>query len=235
MKGALCVRLVYCVEDDAGIRELIGCALGTADFEVEGFEGYEAFYDALKKKVPDLILLDIMLPLKDGMAILRELKHSDMYSDVPVIMLTAKSMETDKVRGLEAGADDYITKPFGVLELLARVKAVLRRSQTAAEGSIRRWGSLVLDYDRRTLKYGDRPVELTFKEFELLNYMMMNKGIVLSRDKILQNVWGYDYEGESRTVDMHVKTIRQKLVAGGCPDPIGTVRSAGYRFEGQSE
>lgn len=230
------MKLVYCVEDDCGIRELIGCALNTADFEVEGFDDCQGFYERLQKKAPDLILLDIMLPHKDGMAILKELKANSSYSSIPVIMLTAKSMEIDKVKGLEAGADDYITKPFGVLELLARVKAVLRRAGISRDdGSLLDYGGLTLDYGRRSLRFGDSPVELTFKEFELLHYMMVNRGIVLSRDKILQNIWGYDYEGESRTVDMHVKTIRQKLDAAGCPNYIKTVRSAGYKFEEQGE
>lgn len=224
------MRLVYCVEDEAGIRELITLALSTADFEVKGFEDAAAFYDEMKNRLPDLILLDLMLPKIDGMTILKELKNNSEYKGIPVIILTAKSLELDKVKGLESGADDFITKPFGVLELLARVKAVLRRSEVKVEDEIR-YKDLVLDYSKRNLQYMDKPVMLTYKEFELLHYLMLNKGIVLSRDKILQEIWGYDYEGETRTVDMHIKTIRQKLEAVGCTNYIATIRSAGYKLE----
>lgn len=232
------MKLIYCVEDDGGIRELITLALSTADFEVKGFEDADGFYSALKKKSPDLILLDLMLPKTDGMTILKDLKKNDEYTDIPVIILTAKSMELDKVKGLESGADDFITKPFGVLELLARVKAVLRRSgkkETDETPDIAEFNGLVLDYQKRTLFYNSNPVNLTFKEFELLHYLMLNKGIVLSRDRILQEIWGYDYEGETRTVDMHIKTIRQKLDAAGSPNLISTVRSAGYKLEESPE
>lgn len=226
------MKLIYCVEDDAGIRELITLALSTADFEVIGFEESQEFYAELKKRVPDLIILDLMLPKIDGMSILRSLKKEVSCSDVPVIILTAKSLELDKVKGLESGADDFITKPFGVLELLARVKAVLRRSvkKTSDDEAIE-YKELVLDYNKRTVLCNNNQVALTYKEFELLHYLMLNKGIVLSRDKILQEIWGYDYEGETRTVDMHIKTIRQKLEAVGCPNYIVTVRSAGYKLE----
>lgn len=224
------MKLIYCVEDDDGIRELIKIALNTADFEVVGFEEAKDFYEELKIKVPNLILLDIMLPKTDGMTILRDLKKALLYRDIPVIMITAKSMEIDKVKGLDTGADDFITKPFGVLELVARVKAVLRRSGKKEENIIENNG-LVLDYSKRTLNYNENSITLTYKEFELLYYLMLNKGIVLSRDKILQKIWGFDYEGETRTVDMHIKTIRQKLESAGCPSYIKTVRSAGYKFE----
>ena len=226
------MRLIYCVEDEASIRELITLALSTADFEVKGFEEATSFYAELKNKLPDLILLDLMLPKIDGMTILKELKDNPEYKRIPVIILTAKSLELDKVKGLESGADDFITKPFGVLELMARVKAVLRRSEKKIEEPIQ-YKNLVLDYNKRTLHFMDKPVTLTYKEFELLHYLMLNKGIVLSRDKILQEIWGYDYEGETRTVDMHIKTIRQKLEAVGCLNYIATVRSAGYKLEEQ--
>ncbi|MDF2949430.1 MAG: phoB [Sedimentibacter sp.] len=226
------MKLIYCVEDDAGIRELITLALSTADFEVIGFEESQEFYSELKKKIPDLIILDLMLPKVDGMTILRSLKKDQVYSDIPVIIITAKSLELDKVKGLESGADDFITKPFGVLELLARVKAVLRRSvKKTSEDEALEYNELVLDYNKRTVLCKSNQVSLTYKEFELLHYMMLNKGLVLSRDKILQEIWGYDYEGETRTVDMHIKTIRQKLEAAGCPNYIITVRSAGYKLE----
>ncbi len=226
------MRLIYCVEDDEGIRELITLALSTADFEVAGFEESGGLYAQLKNKIPDLILLDLMLPKTDGITILKELKKDSNYCRIPVIILTAKSMELDKVKGLESGADDYITKPFGVMELIARVKAVLRRSEKGtSENDVMKYGGLVLDYNKRTVFYTDNPVNLTYKEFELLHYLMLNKDIVLSRDKILSEVWGYDYEGETRTVDMHIKTIRQKLDAAGCHDYVATVRSAGYKFQ----
>ncbi|MGD9568989.1 MAG: response regulator transcription factor [Sedimentibacter sp.] len=226
------MKLVYCVEDDAGIRELITLALSTADFEVIGFEDSQEFYVELKKRVPDLILLDLMLPKIDGMSILKGLKKDANYSDIPVIILTAKSLELDKVKGLESGADDFITKPFGVLELLARVKAVLRRSfKKGTDDEVIEYNDIVLDYNKRTIQFNNNQVALTYKEFELLHYLMLNKGIVLSREKILQEIWGYDYEGETRTVDMHIKTIRQKLEAAGCPNYIVTVRSAGYKLE----
>lgn len=225
------MRLIYCVEDEEGIRELITLTLSTADFEVKGFEEARAFYNEMKNKLPDLILLDLMLPKIDGMTILKELKNNPEYKNIPVIILTAKSMELDKVKGLESGADDFITKPFGVLELLARVKAVLRRTEKKVEEEPVQYKDLVLDYSKRTLHYMDIPVTLTYKEFELLHYLMLNEGIVLSRDKILQEIWGYDFEGETRTVDMHIKTIRQKLEAAGCINYIATVRSAGYKLE----
>ena len=225
------MRLIYCVEDEDGIRELITLALSTADFDVKGFEDATTLYAEMKNRLPDLILLDLMLPKIDGMTILKELKNNAEYKSIPVIILTAKSLELDKVRGLESGADDFITKPFGVLEFLARVKAVLRRSEKKSEDEPVQYKDLILDYNKRTLHYLDNPVTLTYKEFELIHYFMLNKGIVLSRDRILQEIWGYDYEGETRTVDMHIKTIRQKLEAAGCTNYIATVRSAGYKLE----
>jgi two-component system alkaline phosphatase synthesis response regulator PhoP len=226
------MKLIYCVEDDPGIRELISCTLNTADFVVTGFEDPQDFLLELEKKIPDLILLDIMLPKIDGMTLLKKLKKDSLYCDTPVIMLTAKSMEIDKVKGLESGADDFITKPFGVLELIARVKAVLRRSGSKIEEkNIIEYNGLMLDYDKRDVSFENDSIALTYKEFELLFFLMINKGIVLSREKILQKIWGYDYEGETRTVDMHIKTIRQKIEQTGCPNYIKTIRSAGYKFE----
>jgi two-component system alkaline phosphatase synthesis response regulator PhoP len=226
------MKLIYCVEDDEGIRELIICALNTADFQVKGFADSHTFYAELNKTIPDIILLDIMLPDTDGLTILKDLKQHSKFQDIPVIMITAKSLEIDKVKGLESGADDYITKPFGVLELLARVKAVLRRGgPKKKEEDILKYNGLILDYKKRNLTYKDKVIDLTFKEFELLYYLMLNKGIVLTRDIILQKIWGYDFEGETRTVDMHIKTIRQKLELAGCPNPLKTIRGVGYKFE----
>ncbi len=223
--------LIYCVEDDDGIRELITCVLKSGNYDVKVFECAAPFNETIKKKVPDLILLDIMLPDEDGMSILRRLKANKDTADVPVIMLTAKTAELDKVNGLESGADDYICKPFGVMELLSRIKAVLRRSghKPAADNSLEIDG-LVLDSEKRTVEYNGTSVILTFKEFELLACLMRNRGIVLTREKLMEKVWGFDFEGETRTVDVHVKTLRQKLEAAGCTGLIRTVRSVGYKI-----
>lgn len=223
--------LIYCVEDDDGIRELITCVLKSGNYDVKVFECAAPFNETIKKKVPELILLDIMLPDEDGMSILRRLKANKDTADVPVIMLTAKTAELDKVNGLESGADDYICKPFGVMELLSRIKAVLRRSghKPAADNSLEIDG-LVLDSEKRTVEYNGTSVTLTFKEFELLACLMRNRGIVLTREKLMEKVWGFDFEGETRTVDVHVKTLRQKLEAAGCTGLIRTVRSVGYKI-----
>ena len=223
--------LIYCVEDDDGIRELITCVLKSGNYDVKVFECATPFNETIKKKVPDLILLDIMLPDEDGMSILRRLKANKDTADVPVIMLTAKTAELDKVNGLESGADDYICKPFGVMELLSRIKAVLRRSghKPAADNSLEIDG-LVLDSEKRTVEYNGTSVTLTFKEFELLACLMRNRGIVLTREKLMEKVWGFDFEGETRTVDVHVKTLRRKLEAAGCTGLIRTVRSVGYKI-----
>lgn len=223
--------LIYCVEDDDGIRELITCVLKSGNYDVKVFECAAPFNETIKKKVPDLILLDIMLPDEDGMSILRRLKANKDTADVPVIMLTAKTAELDKVNGLESGADDYICKPFGVMELLSRIKAVLRRSghKPAADNSLEIDG-LVLDSEKRTVEYNGTSVTLTFKEFELLACLMRNRGIVLTREKLMEKVWGFDFEGETRTVDVHVKTLRRKLEAAGCTGLIRTVRSVGYKI-----
>lgn len=223
---------IYCVEDDDGIRELIACALKTGGYEVTPFSSATDFYEGLRRKIPSLILLDIMLPEKDGMEILRELKANTLYSDIPVIMLTARSSELDKVNGLEAGADDYITKPFGIMELLSRVKAVLRRTGSGGASTAEQYivGNLVLDAPKHRVTVGEKEVELTYKEFELLLYMLQNRDIVLNRDQLMERVWGYQFAGESRTVDAHVKTLRQKLEQAGCPNIIQTVRGVGYKI-----
>ena len=222
---------IYCVEDDEGIRELISCALKSGGYEVKAFEKAVPFYEALKTRQPALILLDIMHPDEDGISILTNIKKNEVYSDIPVIMLTAKSSEIDKVTGLEAGADDYITKPFGVMELLSRIKAVLRRTKKdETTSNIISVGRLTLNFQKRLVKYDEKNVVLTFKEFELLAYLMQNQGIVLTREKLMEKVWGFDFEGESRTVDMHIKTLRQKLEQAGCVDIIHTVRGVGYKI-----
>lgn len=224
------MSLVYCVEDDDGIRELISCALRSGGYKVKAFPKAKPFYEELKATEPSLVLLDIMLPDEDGLTILSKLRNDPRMKDVPVIMLTAKSAEIDKVQGLEAGADDYITKPFGVMELLSRIKAVLRRSAKQNETSeLLEIDGCTLDASRRIVTYGENEVVLTYKEFELLMYLMRHRSIAVSRDKLMEMVWGYEFAGETRTVDMHIKTLRQKLEAAGCTDLIKTVRGVGYK------
>lgn len=223
------MNLIYCVEDDINIRELVVYALKANGFDAQGFEDAASFYAALKRRIPSLCLLDIMLPEEDGLSILKYLKQNIGTRDIPVIMLTAKSTEYDKVIGLDSGADDYISKPFGVMELLSRIKSVLRRcapQDTENQFSV---GPILLDVQRHSVSVNGNSVVLTLKEFDLLHYLMQNKGLVLSRDKIMTSVWGFDFEGESRTVDMHIKTLRQKLGAGGAL--IETVRGVGYRIK----
>ena len=218
--------LIYCVEDDDSIRELICYALKSGGYQAEGFAESGDFWRRMEENTPRLVLLDIMLPGEDGMQLLHKMKNDAAQRNVPVIMLTAKTTELDKVAGLDAGADDYITKPFSVLELLSRVRAVLRRSQPTGAETLS-CGEVTMDPLRRTVTSCGHPVELTYKEFELLCYMMRNYDIVLSRTRLMENVWGFDFEGESRTVDMHIKTLRQKLGAGG--SIIKTVRGVGYK------
>ena len=221
--------LIYIVEDDEDIRELSIYALRGAGFECEGFESAADFQAALSEKRPDLALLDIMLPGEDGLSVLRKLRAGSRFSSLPVIMLTAKGSEADKVKGLNLGADDYVSKPFGVTELTARIHAVLRRAGAAPrEEEGLSFRDLELNEERREVKVEGEPVQLTYREFELLRYLLLNCGIVLSRNKLMDSVWGYDYAGESRTVDMHIKSLRQKL--GSACDYIKTVRNVGYKI-----
>ena len=224
-------KWIYYVEDDTSIRELVLYALKTAEFQVMGFENAASFYKRMKEQQPDLILLDIMLPDEDGVSILKKLKSRPDTENIPVIMMTAKSSEYDKVLGLDSGADDYITKPFGVMELISRVKAVIRRSDRSkgSAGEVLKIGELVLDEQKHEVYARGQEVSLTFKEFELLSYLMKNRGLVLSRDKILNTIWNYEYEGESRTVVVHIGSLRQKL--GTCGDFIKTIRGIGYKIE----
>ena len=224
-------KWIYYVEDDTSIREMVLYALKTAEFQVMGFENAASFYKRMKEQQPDLILLDIMLPDEDGVSILKKLKSRPDTENIPVIMMTAKSSEYDKVLGLDSGADDYITKPFGVMELISRVKAVIRRSDRSkgSAGEVLKIGELVLDEQKHEVYARGQAVSLTFKEFELLSYLMKNRGLVLSRDKILNTIWNYEYEGESRTVDVHIGSLRQKL--GTCGDFIKTIRGIGYKIE----
>jgi two-component system alkaline phosphatase synthesis response regulator PhoP len=222
--------MIYCVEDDRSIRELIIYALKSNGFDAIGFGEGGPFFQALENGLPSLILLDIMLPGEDGIEILKRLKASPRTRHIPVIMLTAKSAEYDKVLGLDSGADDYITKPFGIMEFLSRVKAVLRRAGSLNTSSELSAGRLTMNIDRRAVLVDGQEVSLTFKEFELLKYLLKNAGIVLTRDKLLEEVWGYEYEGETRTVDVHIRTLRQKLGEAG--SIIETVRGVGYRIGG---
>ncbi len=215
---------VFMVEDDENIGELVRYALSGSGYKVYLFEDGNAFFTALEKTRPDIVLLDIMLPDTDGVALLQKLRKTH---STPVIMLTAKGSELDKVRALNLGADDYVTKPFSVVELTARIQAILRRSMSAQE--LLAVGSIAIDILAVKVNVGDTPIELTRKEYELLLLMARNVGHVVTRDTAMNEVWGYDYEGESRTVDMHVKTLRSKLGTAG--DQIKTVRGVGYKLE----
>lgn len=219
---------IYIVEDEANISEIEKYVLVNSGYEVECFENGNDFFRACEKSLPQLIILDIMLPGQDGLTILKILKSDDKTKYIPVILVTAKSTEMDKVKGLDMGADDYMTKPFGTMELVARVRALLRRTEKDEELQELVYKEIFIDEEKREVKINEEVCNLTFKEFELLKYLVLNAGIVLSREKLLENVWGYDYEGESRTVDMHIKTLRQKL--GDKGNYIKTIRSVGYKI-----
>ena len=224
------MQKIYVVEDDDNIRDMLLYALSSAEFEAEGFADGESFWSAIESADPSLILLDIMLPKEDGISILKGLKQLPKRKTIPVIMLSAKGTEYDRIKGLDLGADDYITKPFSVLEVLSRVRAVLRRCGTAESKTILETGKISLHTDKRSVFANGGEMALTYKEFELLRYLMINSCIVLTRDKLLEEVWGFDYNGESRTVDMHIRSLRQKL--GDCGNIIKTVRNVGYKIEG---
>jgi len=223
---------IWIVEDDEDIREIVLYALRTANFETIGFDCGNDFFVMLEDKAapsPDLVILDIMLPGDDGLAILKMLRQNSQYHNLPIMMLTAKGSEHDKVKGLDLGADDYLTKPFGVMELLSRIRALLRRSNFASnDEQIYTYENIKMNHANRHVSACDEDISLTFKEYELLHYLLINKGIVLGRDKILEAVWGYDYEGESRTLDMHIKRLRQKLGTSG--EHIKTIRNVGYKL-----
>ena len=220
--------MIYFVEDDSNIRELVVYTLNSTGFEAMGFSKPSEFWQTIKLRTPSLILLDIMLPEEDGLSILQKLRSNADTASVPVIILTAKADEYDKVRGFDLGADDYVPKPFGMMELVARVKAVLRRVERETTPSEYHIGALYVCPKKHIVKVNDEPVVLTLKEFDMLCYLLENKGIVLSRDQILNKVWGYSFDGESRTVDVHVRTLRQKLGDGG--DAISTIRGIGYKI-----
>lgn len=223
------MALIYVVEDDKNIREIECFALTNAGHTIVECSSGREFDKKLLEKVPDLILLDIMLPDEDGLQILSRIRNVPATKKVPIIMVTAKTTEIDKVKGLDMGADDYLTKPFGVMELISRVKALLRRSGRMENEKLFLVGNLYIDDERHIVNAYGEPVELTYKEYELLKYLVINQGIVLSRENIMQKIWGCDYEGESRTLDVHIKTLRQKLGTLGAY--IKTVRNVGYIIE----
>ena len=227
------MALIYVVEDDANIREIETIALKNGGHTVEGASCARELFEKIEEKVPDLAIVDIMLPDKDGYEIVKELRGNLATAGLPIIMVTAKSTEMDMVKGLDIGADDYIKKPFSVMELITRVRALLRRTRNLESQKIFSVGKILLDDERRAVYVCDKNVELTYKEYELLRLFMANPGIVLTRNMIMQKVWDTDFEGESRTVDMHIKTLRQKLLdEGGC---IKTVRNVGYVMELKDE
>ena len=222
--------MIYCVEDDDNIRELVIYTLETIGLKARGFAEGSAFMEALAFDTPELILLDIMLPGDDGLELLKKLKSSPKTKGIPVIMVTAKGTEYDKVIGLDSGADDYVTKPFGMMELVSRIKAVLRRSGKVEDRIDMELSGLRMDIKKHDVTLDGKQVALTLKEFELLEKLMRNQGIVLTRDQLLTEIWGYDFDGETRTVDVHIRTLRQKLGAKG--EIIQTVRGVGYRVGG---
>lgn len=225
--------MIYCVEDDSNIRELVVYTLESTGMKARGFEDGRAFMEALAFETPELVLLDIMLPGEDGIEILKKMRNSTKTKEIPVIMVTAKGSEYDKVIGLDTGADDYITKPFGMMELVSRIKAVLRRTVREKEDTKYQVGNLLVDVEKHKVKVDGKTVALTLKEFELLEKLMKNRHIVLTRDRLLEEIWGYDFTGETRTVDVHVRTLRQKLGTAG--ELIETVRGVGYRIGGDNE
>ena len=220
---------IYIVEDDLNIREIETFSLKNSGYSVVDFECAKDFYKKLDEKVPNLIILDIMLPDEDGLSIVQRLRKKADTKNVPVLLISAKTSEIDVVKGLDMGADDYLTKPFGVMELISRVKALLRRSSYSENEKVLSLREILMDDEKRSVYVNDEAIELTFKEYELLKLLLINSGIVLTREKLMEKVWGTDFEGESRTLDMHIKTLRQKLKSAG--SYIKTVRNVGYMLE----
>ena len=225
--------MIYILEDDESIRKLVIYALETQGFEAAGFENAEKFWKPFHDKKPELVLLDIMLPGEDGLSVLRKIRKED--DKIPVIMLTAKSTEYDKVTGLDMGADDYVSKPFGIMELISRIKAVLRRSEVKPSQSAGEYvrGKLKVSWDKREVYVGDEAAMLTLKEYELLRMFIENSGVVIEREKLLQKVWGIEAERENRTLDVHIRTLRSKLKDVG--ERIQTVRGVGYKYIGEDQ
>ena len=225
--------MIYFLEDDNNIRNFVIYALNNTGLEAEGFETPEKFWEAMKNEMPDLLLLDIMLAGEDGISILKKIRNNGRTGKLPVIMLTAKGTEYDKVLGLDSGADDYVSKPFGTMELISRIKALLRRTGNDDEPAEYRRGSLYVCPSKHIVRVDDKDVTLTLKEFELLCFLFKNNGMVLTRDEILSHIWGYEFDGESRTVDVHIRTLRSKL--GDAGKYIETVRGIGYKIGGRDE
>lgn len=223
--------MIFCVEDDESIRSLELYTLRSAGFEVGGFVDGDSFLEALRTERPELVILDVMLPGTSGVELLRQMKASNDVRDIPVIMATAKGAEYDKIQSLDLGADDYLVKPFGMMEMVSRVKAVLRRCRSGQNRETLAAGGLVVDLAEHTVTAGGERIALTFKEFELLRLFLSNPGVAFTRERLLANVWGGEYFGETRTVDMHIRTLRQKL--GNYGTMIETVRNVGYRLEGK--
>lgn len=221
--------MIYLVEDDNSIRELVIYTLQSTGFEARGFACGADFWEGMKEDMPELVLLDIMLPDEDGLSILRKLRGTAATQKLPVMMLTAKGTEYDKVIGLDSGADDYLPKPFGMMELVSRVRALLRRTEPEKRVDSCEAGAIRVDLNRHVVMVDGQIVNLTFKEFELLCYLIENKGMVLTRDQLLSKIWGYDFDGETRTVDVHIRTLRQKL--GEASRCIETIRGVGYKLE----
>ncbi|MDY4508281.1 MAG: response regulator transcription factor [Candidatus Faecousia sp.] len=225
--------MIWCVEDDPSIREIEVYALHSTGLEARGFADGAEFWEALEKEQPELVILDVMLPGEDGVAILKRLRADERYRDIPVIMATARSTEFDKVQSLDLGADDYITKPFGMMEMVSRVKAVLRRSQPKQTAALLKLDGLTLDENQHTVTIDGQRITLTYKEYELLRLFLSHPGMAFSREQLLQTVWNTDYAVETRTVDMHIRTLRQKL--GDYGRYIETIRGVGYRLEGNHD
>ncbi len=221
--------MIWCVEDDSSIRDIEVYALTSTGFEATGFEDGDSFWDALQKDVPELVVLDVMLPGKDGVTLLKMMKEHEAFRDIPVIMATAKGTEYDKIQSLDLGADDYLVKPFGIMEMVSRVKAVLRRCKAAKPTNLLKMDGLVLNPDEHTVSIDGQRVALTYKEYELLHLFLSHPGTAFSREQLLANVWNTEYVGETRTVDMHIRTLRHKL--GEYGHMIETVRNVGYRLE----
>lgn len=221
--------MIYLLEDDTSIQKFVSYALKNAGFEIQGFETPSAFWGAMKKQKPDLLLLDVMLPEEDGITILNKLRSVEDTKKLPVIMLTAKGTEYDRIIGLDSGADDYVAKPFSIMELISRIKAVLRRSGNDEEKGAEEYtaGSISMDVAKHVVKVDGKEVKLTYKEFELLAMLMKHKEKVFGREEILEKIWGYDFDGENRTVDVHIRTLRTKLGEAG--NIIETVRGIGYK------
>ena len=221
--------MIFCVEDDAAIRDLMLYTLTSAGFEAEGFSESTALWAALAEKTPELIMLDLMLPGEDGISILKKIRSQTATADIPIILATARGTEYDKVFGLDLGADDYLAKPFGMMEMISRVKAVLRRAAPQKKARTLRVGELTMNVGEHTVEVAGKRVTLTLKEYELLQKFMENLGLAFTREQLLQSVWGADFIGETRTVDVHIGTLRTKL--GACGEYIETVRVVGYRME----